>query len=248
MRVPARRIAVPLLAAAFVPAAPAAASADPASLRSSPQPAGAGASATGGTAAPQPGAAIVATPHVLVGKVARFSGSFPAREAGATVTIERFDDATAAWTAVTTAQLEPDGSYVARWRADVAGRHRTRATLGAAAVQDAGGGGAAAFAASAGHEASMTVYRGAVASWYGPGFYGRKTACGQRMSRALLGVAHKRLPCGTEVAITYAGRSITVPVVDRGPFVRGRRWDLTAATAKALRFTFTDRIGAVRIG
>jgi rare lipoprotein A len=230
MRAPAPRIAVPLLVAAF--AAPAAAAAEP---------------PTGGTAAPQPGAAIVATPHVLVGKVARFSGSFPAREAGATVTIERFDDATAAWTAVTTAQLQPDGSYVARWRADVAGRHRTRATLGGAAVQNAGGG-AAAFAASEGQEAAMTVYRGAVASWYGPGFYGRKTACGQRMSRELLGVAHKRLPCGTEVAITYDGRSITVPVVDRGPFVRGRRWDLTAATAKALRFTFTDRIGAVRIG
>jgi rare lipoprotein A len=232
MRAPARRIAAPLLAAAFVLAAPVAASAEP---------------PTGVTAAPQPGAAIVATPHVLVGTVARFSGSFSAREAGATVTIERFDDATAAWTAVTTAQLQPDGSYVARWRADVAGRHRTRATLGGAAVQNAGGG-AAAFAASEGHEASMTVYRGAVASWYGPGFYGRKTACGQRMSRTLLGVAHKRLPCGSEVAITYDGRSITVPVVDRGPFVRGRRWDLTAATAKALGFTFTDRIGAVRIG
>ena len=66
----------------------------------------------------------------------------------------------------------------------------------------------------------MTVYRAAVASWYGPGFYGRKTACGQRMTRKLLGVAHKRLPCGTEVALSYGGRSITVPVVDRGPFVQ----------------------------
>ncbi len=94
----------------------------------------------------------------------------------------------------------------------------------------------------------MTVYRPAVASWYGPGFYGRKTACGQRMSRTLLGVAHRKLPCGTEVALTYGGRAITVPVVDRGPFRPGRRWDLTAATAKALGFTFTDRIGAVRVG
>jgi rare lipoprotein A (peptidoglycan hydrolase) len=39
-----------------------------------------------------------------------------------------------------------------------------------------------------------------------------------------------------------------VPVVDRGPFSSRRRWDLTAATAKALDFTFTDRIGALRIG
>ena len=94
----------------------------------------------------------------------------------------------------------------------------------------------------------MTVYRPAVASWYGPGFYGRRTACGQRMTRTLLGVAHRTLPCGTEVALTYRGRSITVPVVDRGPFRAGRRWDLTAATAKALGFAFTDRIGAVRVG
>jgi rare lipoprotein A len=68
------------------------------------------------------------------------------------------------------------------------------------------------------------------------------------MSRTLLGVAHKTLPCGTQVAVLYKGRRITVPVVDRGPFSSRRRWDLTAATAKALDFTFTDRIGALRIG
>ena len=232
MRAPARRIAVPLLA--FALAAPAAtAHADPPS--------------TGGTSAPPPAAAIIATPHVLVGKVGRFRGSFPPRAAGRTVMIERFDDDTAAWTHVTTAQVRADGSYVARWRTDVTGRHRTRATVAGEAARSAGGG-AAVFAAAQPEEASMTVYRSAVASWYGPGFYGRRTACGERMTRKLLGVAHKRLPCGTEVALSYGRRSITVPVVDRGPFVKGRRWDLTAATAKALHFTFTDRIGAVRIG
>jgi rare lipoprotein A len=237
MRAPARCIAMPLLAAAFALAAPAAASAD--------DPPG----TTGGTAAPttEPGAAIVATPHVLVGKRARFTGTFHARDAGSSVTIERFDDATLAWTPLTTSQVQADGTYVAYWRADLAGRHRTRASLVNAPAHNPDGG-AAAFSAAQGEEASMTVYRGAVASWYGPGFYGRKTACGQRMTRTLLGVAHKRLPCGAEVAISYEGRSITVPVVDRGPFVRGRSWDLTAATAKALGFTFTDRIGAVRIG
>ena len=57
-----------------------------------------------------------------------------------------------------------------------------------------------------------------MATWYGPGFYGRRTACGVKMSRTLLGVAHKTLPCGTQVAVLYKGRRITVPVVDRGPF------------------------------
>ena len=94
----------------------------------------------------------------------------------------------------------------------------------------------------------MTVYREATASWYGPGLFGRETACGQRLTRSLLGVAHRKLPCGAQVALSYRGKSITVPVVDRGPFRPGRRWDLTAATAQALGFSFTDRIGAVRVG
>jgi rare lipoprotein A len=94
----------------------------------------------------------------------------------------------------------------------------------------------------------MTVYRRAVASWYGPGFYGRTTACGLRMTRRLMGVAHRRLPCGTEVAITYKGQAITVPVVDRGPYVRGRRWDLTSAAAATLGLRYTDRLGAVPVG
>ena len=93
----------------------------------------------------------------------------------------------------------------------------------------------------------MTVYRSALASWYGPGFYGRTTACGLRMTRKLLGVAHKKLPCGTEVALTYNGKAITVPVVDRGPFKRGRRWDLTSAAAKALGFATMDQLGAIPV-
>ena len=201
---------------------------------------------TGGTSLPAAAPGLIATPHVLAGKVARFRGGFHPREAGRTVTIERFDASAAAWTAIASARVQADGSYLATWRADVPGRHRTRALLGRGGGGD-GDGGAAVLAAVQPDEAQMTVYRPAVASWYGPGFYGRTTACGLRMTRTLLGVAHRRLPCGTEVALAYRGRSITVPVVDRGPFRPGRRWDLTFATANALGFTFTDRIGAVPV-
>jgi rare lipoprotein A (peptidoglycan hydrolase) len=45
---------------------------------------------------------------------------------------------------------------------------------------------------------------------------GRHTACGQVMSHALLGVAHRTLPCGTPVAVFFGGKAITVPVIDRG--------------------------------
>lgn len=83
----------------------------------------------------------------------------------------------------------------------------------------------------------------AEASWYGPGFYGHGTACGQTMTEGLSGVAHRTLPCGTMVTFTYAGRSVTVPVVDRGPYVRGRMWDLTYATCRAIAHCFTGPIG-----
>ena len=228
MRTPARRIAV-LLAACVLPAPAAASAAEP--------------TPTGGTSAPESLPALIATPNVLVGKVARFRGHFSARDAGRGVTVERFDTSAESWIAVAAATVAADGTYLARWRTDVTGRHRTRARLGG----DAGSGGAAALSA-AGYEASMTVYRPAVASWFGPGFYGRTTACGQQMTSTLLGVAHRKLPCGAQVALSYGGRSITVPVVDRGPFKGGRRWDLTSAAATALGFTFTDRIGAVRVG
>jgi rare lipoprotein A (peptidoglycan hydrolase) len=139
---------------------------------------------------------------------------------------------------VATTTAAADGTYAARWRADRAGEHRVRAVLSTAGQ---------AVAASTTPELAITVHRPGMATWYGPGFYGRRTACGQRMSRTLVGVAHKKLKCGTKVAVLYKGRRITVPVVDRGPFRRGTTWDLTSATAQALGFEHTDRVGAVRV-
>jgi rare lipoprotein A (peptidoglycan hydrolase) len=81
-----------------------------------------------------------------------------------------------------------------------------------------------------------------VATWYGPGFFGRRTACGQVLRRATEGVAHRRLPCGTKVTIYYRGRLATVPVVDRGPYSNRASWDLTQATARELGIRRTSRI------
>jgi hypothetical protein len=66
--------------------------------------------------------------------------------------------------------------------------------------------------------------------------YGLGLACGGVLGRDQLGVAHKTAPCGTLITFTYAGRSLTVPVIDRGPYIVGREWDLTGATAAALAF------------
>jgi rare lipoprotein A (peptidoglycan hydrolase) len=81
-------------------------------------------------------------------------------------------------------------------------------------------------------------------SWYGPGFYGNRTACGKTLTTTLLGVANKTLPCGTMVSFRNPsnGRVVTVPVVDRGPYVAGRQWDLTAGACKAIAHCYTGPI------
>lgn len=82
------------------------------------------------------------------------------------------------------------------------------------------------------------------ASWYGPGFYGRRTACGHAYTTEIQGVAHRSLPCGTRVTFRNPanGRTITVPVIDRGPYVAGRTWDLSGATCTALDHCYTGPI------
>jgi len=89
----------------------------------------------------------------------------------------------------------------------------------------------------------FSPFKSAGASWYGPGLYGNKTACGQTLRATTIGVAHRNLPCGTMVKFVYEGHAVLTPVIDRGPFVKGRAWDLTAAASEALEF---EGVGMVR--
>jgi rare lipoprotein A (peptidoglycan hydrolase) len=73
-----------------------------------------------------------------------------------------------------------------------------------------------------------------IASFYD--LYGNGVACGGILHVSTLGVANKTLPCGTKVIFMYGNRAIEVPVIDRGPYIAGREWDLTGATAEALHF------------
>ena len=82
----------------------------------------------------------------------------------------------------------------------------------------------------------VNVYRWALASWYGPGLYGNPLGCGGTLSAGELGVAHRTLPCGSKVTLRHDGRTVRVPVIDRGPYVGGREFDLTEATAQRLGF------------
>jgi rare lipoprotein A (peptidoglycan hydrolase) len=81
-------------------------------------------------------------------------------------------------------------------------------------------------------------------SWYGPGFYGNRTACGYTLTRTLVGVAHRTLPCGTQVVFRNPanGRSVVATVVDRGPFVSGREWDMTGGLCTALGHCYTGTL------
>jgi peptidoglycan lytic transglycosylase len=85
----------------------------------------------------------------------------------------------------------------------------------------------------------LNVYHLAGASWYGGG---GGMACGGELTSSTLGVANKTLPCGTMVTLHYGDRTIRVPVVDRGPYVAGREYDLTEATKHALGFGDTGDV------
>lgn len=79
-------------------------------------------------------------------------------------------------------------------------------------------------------------------SWYGPGFYGKRTACGLAYTKTLLGVAHRSLPCGAKVTFMWKGKAYTVPVIDRGPYIKGRTWDLSGGLCVKLNHCFTGPI------
>jgi hypothetical protein len=127
---------------------------------------------------------------------------------------------------VVTARTRADGGFALRWSPDQIGNYAVRAF----GVHDRHSRGSSSKARR------LTSYRQAGASYYGPGLYGNGVACGGTLMPGTLGVANKTLPCGTRVKLRYHGRSLTVPVIDRGPYVAGRDYDLTEATKLRLGF------------
>jgi rare lipoprotein A (peptidoglycan hydrolase) len=128
------------------------------------------------------------------------------------------------------------GAFSTRWRPDRLGRLTVRAIAG---------GPTSGRAASAPPSAQTVVYRAAIATHFGPGFFGSRTACGTILRPATIGVAHVTLPCGTVVEFLYRGRTLRAPVVDRGPYANGATWDLTTAASRALRFNGKDHVGSI---
>ncbi len=114
----------------------------------------------------------------------------------------------------------------------------------AVSAQAATGGASSAFggAGAAGQNIAFSPMRAAGATWYGPGFYGHHTACGQVLRPNTVGVAHRSLPCGTTVKFAYHGHYLITQVIDRGPYTRGNSWDLTNGARMALGFNGSGQL------
>ncbi|MDX6650185.1 MAG: rare lipoprotein [Solirubrobacteraceae bacterium] len=214
----------------------------------------AGAAANGGLAAPEPGSAPARTGATAPGSADGTSGALTVgraalfgrrqritgtlgRAAGQDVLVQRSDRA--GWVTIARARTGSGGAFAATWRADSVGRLTLRAVSAASG---------AATAASAAPTAALTVYRADIATHFGEGFYGSRTACGITLTPRTVGVAHKTLPCGTVLEFYYRGRTVRAPVVDRGPYANNAAWDLTMPASRALGFSGKDYVGAIAVG
>ena len=201
----------------------------------------------GGTAAPQGGGTAVAgtgstlraARGALLGRWQRIGGTLAGAPTGLSLLIQR-SDGRSGWVTVARAHTGRAGGFSTSWRPDRVGHQTLRAipAAGAAAVRSAG----------APPTAPTTVYASAMATEFGPGFFGRRAACGALLQPGTIGVAHTQLPCGTLVEFYYRGRTIRAPVIDRGPYANGASWDLTTAAARALGFDGRSYVGSLVVG
>ena len=173
--------------------------------------------------------------HALAGQRVKVGGKVSPGAGGRSVLVQQ--RAGKGWKTVARTRTSSGGRFSAYWRPQGTGRRAVRAFVrgadGAApAVRQLKGG--------------VTVYVPRFSSYYGPGLYGNKLACGGRLSTGTIGVAHKSLPCGTKVTLHNKGRTLNVKVIDRGPYVGGRYFDLTAATKQKLGFGSTGTVWSTK--
>ena len=183
-------------------------------------------------------AAVKVDRHVRLGKRLVVRGRLNPPEGGRKVRLQA--RIARRWRTVDRTRSGGGGRFRAVWRPGRHGIFRLRVVAPNSGVPDA--------SASRTRARRAFVYRPAAASWYGPGFYGNRTGCGGRLGYNQLGVAHKWLPCGTRVRLRFQGRSVTAPVIDRGPYAGNREFDLTAATKRRLGFPSTGTVWATHQG
>lgn len=196
-------------------------------------------SGTGTVSASGNGMTITTHRSGFMGRQMTFTGSAPHGDAGLLVEIQRYGHATKnQWVNTASATVGSSGAFAAQWQASTSGGFAVRAILSHTGVSGQ--------SASAWPMVKVIVYRMAIATIYG-GPWGSTTACGETLHRTTLGVANRTLPCGTKVSIYFKGRTIVVPVIDRGPYANHADWDLTTATAHALHMYGTETLGAAAV-
>jgi len=166
---------------------------------------------------------------VVAGKLLTEKGT--ASLAGRMITLQAFGRR--GWHRLAHAHTDGSGHYRLRFRTRRTGSSRLRVHFAGDALD----------APASRRLRRLNVYRLVGASWYGGG---GGLACGGALTSTTLGVANRTLPCGTIVTLRYHGHSIRVPVVDRGPFVAGREFDLTEAAKRALGFGDTGVVWSTR--
>ena len=168
--------------------------------------------------------------NVRAGRTARISGRLLPAAAGRTVTLERRGGR--GWKTIDKARTSPGGAFRLRFKTRRVDTSRVRVRFsGDRQTQPA--------KRSAGR---LNVFRPALASWYGPGLFGNKLGCGGTLSAGTIGVAHKSLPCGTNIVLRKGKRIVRTEVIDRGPYVGAREFDLTQATKRRLGFGSTGTV------
>ncbi len=184
----------------------------------------------GGTEA---GESLLSAAPSTIGAPARLSGMLAGSGSGRSVQIQLHGQGDR-WLTVATGPAARDGSFRLLWRSPKSGRFLARAVPKGAGTSDL----------AATPTTVITVHNKTQATWYDQA--GTTSACGVKLRKATLGVAHKTLPCGTLLDFSFRGKSITVPVIDRGPYGAGISYDLTIEAAKRLGFVNTGR-GAVGV-
>lgn len=165
---------------------------------------------------------------VLSGSHARLGGVLFPRRSGRTVQLEVARHGR--WSLLAQSRTSATGHFSATVRAQGLGTSALRVRFGGDRLNTGSEAGAG----------TLQVFRVSQASWYQ--LTGNQLGCGGRMYEGQLGVANKTLPCGTQVTLRYGGRSIRVPVIDRGPYVAGRTWDLSGETRRRLHFPGTGSV------
>ena len=183
---------------------------------------------SGSAQTPPPTIKLKTSKNVLAGKTIKVRGLAPG-PAGKHIRIKR--TVGHGWKTVAKTVTGDDSRFNVRFRTRNLGRMKIRAVAGDGSRSE---------------NRWAFVYRRSFASYYGPGFYGQRTACGGTLTPSTIGVAHKSLPCGTKVRFRHRGHVVRARVIDRGPYAAGRDYDLTEATKRRLGFGSTGTVWSTR--